>query len=223
MNDKQLRQDVIDELDFEPRVHSADIGVVVEKGVVTLTGHVPNYSHKLAAERAVWRVNGVKAVAQEIQVRVAGDKLHNDDEIARRAIKILAWDTLLPRDAVRVQVQDGWVKLSGTLDWNYQRESAEEDVRKLGGVLGVSNDISLSPAAQAIDVKQLITDALNRHAEVEASRVTVSVQEGGTVGLEGDVDNWDERQAVVRAAWSAAGVRAVVDRLRIGWGFSRQI
>ena len=220
MNDKQLRQDVIDELDFEPSIHSTDIGVAAESGAVTLTGHVPCYAQKLAAERAAWRVNGVRAVAQEIQVRFAGDKMHNDDEIAQRAIKILAWDTLLPRDSVRVQVEDGWVMLTGMLDWNYQRELAEEDVRKLGGVAGVTNDIALRQTAQAIDVKQHITNALKRHAEVEASRVKVSVRDGGNVSLEGDVDNWDERQAVVRAAWSAAGVHGVDDRLRIGWGFS---
>lgn len=222
MNDKQLRQDVVDELDFEPSIHSADIGVAVESGVVALTGHVPNYTQKLAAERAAWRVNGVKAVAQKIQVRFLGDKMHNDDEIAQRAIKILDWDTLLPRDSVRVQVEDGWVTLTGMLDWNYQRELAAEDVRKLGGVVDVINDIALRQPSQAIDVKQHITNALNRHAEVEASRIKVIVHDGGTVSLEGDVDNWDERQAVVRAAWSAAGVHAVDDCLRIGWGFSRQ-
>lgn len=220
MNDKQLRQDVIDELDFEPSIHSADIGVAAEGGVVTLTGHVPGYAQKLAAERAVWRVNGVRAVAEEIQVRFAGDKMHNDDEIAQRAIKVLAWDTLLPRDSIHVLVEDGQVLLTGMLDWNYQRELAEEDVRKLGGVVGVINNISLRQTAQAIDVKQHITNALKRHAEVEASRVKISVHDGGTVSLEGDVDNWDERQAVVRAAWSAAGVHGVDDRLRIGWGLS---
>jgi osmotically-inducible protein OsmY len=215
MNDKQLRQDVIDELDFEPSVDAADIGVAAEKGVVSLTGHVSSYSQKLAAERAAWRVKGVKAVAQEIQVRFPGDKMHNDDEIAQRAISILAWDTLLPRDAVRVKVQDGWVTLTGKLDWNYQRKLAEDDVRKLGGVAGVINDITLNPASQTIDVKQRIASALKRHAEVEASRVKIDVRDGGTVNLEGEVDNWDERQAVVRAAWSAAGVRTVNDHLRI--------
>ena len=222
MNDKQLLQDVINELDFEPSIHAANVGVAADHGVVTLTGHVPCYAQKLAAERAVWRVNGVKGVAQEIQVRFAGDKMHNDDEIAQRALSILAWDSLLPRDSVRVTVQDGWVTLTGMLDWNYQRELAAEDIRKLGGVLGVMNDISLKQTAGAIDVKQHITNALKRHAEVEASRVKISVRDGGTVSLEGNVDNWDERQAVVRAAWSAAGVHAVDDRLRIGWGFSQQ-
>lgn len=215
MNDRQLRQDVIDELDFEPSIESADIGVAAENGVVTLTGHVPTYAQKLAAERAVWRVKGVKAIAQEIQVRIPGDKQQNDDEIAQRAVSILAWNAAVPRDAVHLKVQHGWVTLSGQVDWNYQREAAENAVRKLSGVAGVINDITLKPAVQAVDVKQRITDALKRHAEVEAAKVQVSIREGGTVALEGEVETWDERQAVVHAAWSAPGVRMVDDRLRI--------
>ena len=216
MNDKQLRQNVIDELDFEPSIESADIGVAAENGIVTLTGHVPTYAQKLAAERAVWRVKGVKAIAQEIEVRIPGDKKQNDDEIAQRAVSILAWNAAVPRDAVHLKVQHGWVTLSGQVDWNYQREAAENAIRKLSGVAGVINDITLKPSVQATDVKQRITDALKRHAEVEAAKVQVNVREGGTVALEGEVDNWDERQAVLNAAWSAPGVRSVDDRLRIG-------
>lgn len=216
MNDKQLRQNVIDELDFEPSIDAADIGVAVEGGVVTLTGHVPNYAQKLGAERAVWRVKGVKAIAEEIQVRFPGDKKHNDDEIAQRALDIISWNTFIPRDSVRVKVQNGYVTLTGQVDWNYQRQAAEADVRNLGGVMGVTNDITLKPVVQTVDVKQRITDALMRHAEIEASHVQVSVRDGGTVELEGEVDNWDEREAVVRAAWSAPGVRAVTEHLRIG-------
>jgi len=215
MNDKQLRQNVIDELDFEPSINSADIGVTAENGVVTLSGYVTSYTQKLSAERAMWRVKGVKAIAQEIQVRIPGDKKHNDDEIAQRALNILAWSALVPRDSVRVKVQNGLVMLTGQMDWNYQRKAAEADVRKLDGVTGVMNDITLKPAVQAVDVKQRITDALKRHAEVEASHVQISVRDGGTVSLEGEVDTWDELQAVVHAAWSAPGVRAVNDQLRI--------
>ena len=216
MNDKQLRQHVIDELDFEPSIESADIGVAAEDGIVTLTGHVPTYAQKLAAERAVWRVKGVKAIAQEIQVRIPGDERQDDDDIAQRAVSLLAWNTAIPADRIHVKVQHGWVSLDGQLDWNYQRESAEETIRKLSGVAGVINDITLKPSVQAVDVKQRITDALKRHAEVEASHVQIKVGEGGTVSLEGEVDNWDERQAVVHAAWSTPGVHKVDDRLRIG-------
>jgi len=215
MNDKELRQNVIDELDFEPSIDSADIGVAVEKGVVTLTGHVSTYTQKLAAERAVWRVKGVKAIAQEIEVRIASETKQTDDEIAKRAVNMLAWNAAVPRDTVHVKVQKGWVTLTGELNWNYQREAAENAVRKLSGVTGVINNITLKPSVQPVAVKERITDALKRHAEVEAARIQVNVREGGTVSLEGEVDNWDERQAVVHAAWAAPGVRMVDDRLRI--------
>ena len=122
----------------------------------------------------------------------------------------------MPRDAVKVRVADGWVTLSGQVDWNYQRAAAESEVRKLTGLVGVINDISLKPAAQVVDVKQKILDALKRHAELEARDIRVEIREGGTVRLEGGVDNWDERQAVERAVWSAGGVRAIDDRLHIG-------
>ena len=215
MNDRELRQNVIDELDFEPSIDSADIGVAAENGVITLTGHVPSYAQKMAAERAAWRVKGVKAIAQEIKVRIPGDKKRDDDEIAQRAVDILAWNSLIPRDAVHVRVQNGFVTLSGQLDWNFQRKAAEADIRKLTGVAGVINEITLKPAIQAVDVKQRITDALKRHAEIEARHIKVDVRDGDTVSLEGEVDNWDERQAVLNAAWSAPGVRSVDDRLRI--------
>lgn len=215
MNDKMLQQDVIDELDFEPSIDSADIGVIAENGVITLTGHVPSYSQKIAAERAAWRVKGVKAIAQEIQVRFASDKKTNDDEIAQRAVNILAWNSSVPRDAIHVKVQNGWVTLTGEVSWNYQREAAETGIRRLSGVLGVSNDITLTPLAQPADIEQRIRNALKRQAEVEASRIRVSVLDNGRVSIEGDVDNWEERRAVERAAWSAPGVRMVEDHLRI--------
>jgi osmotically-inducible protein OsmY len=216
MNDKLLQQDVIDELDFEPSIDSANIGVAAEKGVITLSGHVSNYAQKVAAERAVWRVKGVKAIAQEIHVRFDNDKKSNDDEIAQRALDILAWSSPLPRDAVHVKVQGGWVTLTGEVSWNYQREAAEASIRRLSGVFGVTNTIALTPAAQPADIEERIRNALKRQAEVEASRIRVSVLDGGRVSIEGDVDNWEERRAVERAAWSAPGVRMVEDHLRIG-------
>lgn len=185
MNDKELRQYVIDELDFEPSVESAHIGVAANDGVVTLSGHVPSYSQKLAAEAAAWRVKGVKGVAQEIDVHFATDKKHADDEIAHRAVHVLAWDSMLPHEGIRVKVQDGWVTLTGDVEWNYQRDIAAIDVRRLGGVMGVLNNIALKPRGSASDVSRHIDDARQRHVEVEAGRVAVTVRDGGTVRLDG--------------------------------------
>ena len=214
MNDKELRQLVIDELEYEPRVDAADIGVAAEHGVITLSGHVADYAQKMAAERAAWRVKGVMGIAQKVEVRLPGDKKQNDDEIAQRALSIIAWNTVIPRDSVRVRVSDGWVMLSGSVNWNYQRQAAENEVRKLGGVKGVSNDITLTSVVQADDLKRRIHEALKRHAEIEADAVRLDVLGDGTVCIDGLVDNWSEMQAVERAVWSAPGVRRVEDRLR---------
>lgn len=213
MNDKELRQLVTDELEFEPSVDAADIGVAAEHGVVTLTGHVADYMQKKAAERAAWRVKGVKGIAQKIEVRLPGDKKWNDDEIAQRAVDILAWNAMIPKDSVRVQVSGGWVTLSGNVNWNYQRQAAENEVLKLGGVKGVTNSVSLAPVAHAGDVKRRIQDALKRHAEIEADAVRVDVRDDGTVRIDGRVDNWSEMRAVEHAVWSAPGVRHVEDHL----------
>jgi len=216
MNDKELRQLVVDELEYEPSIDAADIGVAAENGVVTLSGHVADYVQKMAAERAAWRVKGVKGIAQEIEVRFPGDKKWNDDEIAQRAINILAWNTLVPKDCVRVKVSEGRITLSGNLKWNYQRQAAENEIRKLNGVMGVTNSIVLTSAVQASDLKRRIQDALKRHTEVEADAVHVDVHSDGTVRIEGGVDNWSEMQAVEHAVWSAPGVQRVDDCLTVG-------
>jgi osmotically-inducible protein OsmY len=213
MSELQLRQDVVDELEFEPSVDAAHIGVAVDKGVVTLTGHVASYAEKQAAIAAVRRVKGVRAIAEEIEVRYPLDKKTSDDEIAQRAIDILGWDTMVPSDAIQVMVHNGWVTLTGSVDWYYQKKHAEEDVRKLSGVRGVTNTIEIKPSAQAEDVKRKIEEALKRHAEIEASAIQVTVRERNKVILEGKVGSWDERHAVENAAWSAPGVKSVEDRM----------
>lgn len=214
MDDKQLRQNVIDELAFEPSIDAASIGVAAEHGVVTLSGHVSSYPQKMAAERAVWRVKGVRGIAQDIEVRLPGHKRRADDEIAQRAVNILAWNTQVPQDAVKVRVSEGWVTLSGEVSWNHQRTAAEKAVRELSGVVGVFNQIEIAPHVQPADVKQRIVTALSRHARLEADRIGIVV-DGATVTLSGDVDSWDERIAAESAAWAVSGVRNVVDRLRI--------
>ena len=169
MTDLKLRQDVLEELDYEPSVSAAHIGVAVDKGVVILSGHVANYAEKTAAIAAVRRLKEVHAIADEIEVRYASDKKTADDEIAKRAIDILGWDITVPSGAIQVRICDGLVTLSGSVDWFYQKKAAEEDVRKLSGVRGVVNDIEIKPRVQAADVKRKIEDALRRRTEIEAN------------------------------------------------------
>ena len=215
MSDLQLRQNVLDELEFEPSVNAAHVGVTVDNGVVTVSGHVGSYAEKLAAVAAARRVSGVKGLADEIQVRSTAGKKTSDEEIAQRAIGMLEWDTVVPRDSVQVMVQDGMVTLTGAVDWFFQRYAAEEDVRKLSGVNGVVNKIDIKPDAKAEDIKRKIEGAFKRHAELEAKGIRVTVRENDKVVLEGEVDNWYDRSAAEAAAWSAPGVKSVEVRLII--------
>ena len=215
MTDSQLRQHIIDEFEFDPSFDAAHIGVAVDKNVVSLTGHVNSYAEKVAAIAAARRVKGVHAIAENIEVRYPFQHKTADDQIANRASDILNWDILVPKGAIDVLVQDGWVTLSGNVDWYYQRTAAEEDVRKLSGVCGVTNKIAVQPRLNSANVKSKIEAALKRHTELEAKAIRVTVKNGNTVVLEGKVDNWDERRAVENAAWSAAGVASVEDRLTI--------
>jgi osmotically-inducible protein OsmY len=215
MDDKQLRQNIIDELEFEPSVDAQDIGVAVSEGIVTLSGHVSSYAEKVAVQHAVQRVKGVRAIAQEIEVRYPGEKKTADDEIAKRALNILKWDAVIPGDAVRVTVQKGWVLLTGEVDWQFQKKAAEDAIRKLSGVTGVSNSITIKPRVSASDIKKKIEDALARNAHVEARAIRVNVSDSNKVRLEGAVDSWDDRDVVENAAWSVPGVQSVDDRLAI--------
>jgi osmotically-inducible protein OsmY len=213
--DSQLQQDVLDELDFEPSIDAAHIGVSAKGGVVTLTGHVGSYAEKVAAEKAARRVKGVQAIAQEIEVRYPGDRRSTDDEIAARALSILKWNGVVPSDAVKVIVQGGWVTLTGQVDWQYQRVAAESGIRRLPGVSGVLNEIKLKPGPEPKDVRKEIENALKRSAEVEAKGIQVIAMGNGRIALEGKVHDWQEKDAVKRAAWSTAGVNSVEDRLQI--------
>jgi osmotically-inducible protein OsmY len=212
--DLKLQQRVIDELEFDPRVKAAHIGVSVREGVVTLNGHVESFVEKYAAERATRRVRGVKAVAEEIEVRLPSDKKTGDDEIAARAVRMLAWDVAVPLGGIQVKVEHGVVTLSGEVDWAYQRAEAEYDVRKLGGVKAVVNAICLRPQVNSFDVRAQIRAALERSADLEASGINVSVSDGKVV-LSGTVRSWIEREEAARAAWSAPGVVAVEDQIQI--------
>ncbi len=214
MSDKTLKHAVEEELDWEPSIDSEHIGVTVEDGVVTLSGHVSTYAEKFTAEKAAKRVKGVRAIAQEIEIRFPNDKKTSDDQIAKRALDIIAWDSTIPKDKVLVKVQNGFVTLSGEVDWFYQRDDAEHAVRKLAGIKGLSNEIRIKPKAYAYDIKERIETALKRNAELEADSIKVSVLDG-RVTLDGKVKAWYERDLAERTAWSAPGVVSVVDHINI--------
>lgn len=214
MNDRDLRQNIIDELEFEPSISATHIGVAVENGVVTLTGHVENYVQKIAAERAIRRVKGVKAIAQEIEVRFPDQPKREDDEIAQRALSILKWSVQVPEDAIQIEVQKGWITLTGAVEWQYQRLAAEAAVRRLSGVRGVSNLIEIKPRVAAADITRKIMESLKRNAQLEADSIRVTVDKDKVI-LEGKVKAWYERNLAEQAAWSAPGVKEVDDRLSI--------
>jgi osmotically-inducible protein OsmY len=214
MNDKTLKQNVEDELDWQPAINASNIGVAVEAGVVTLTGHVPSYAVKYNVERSVKRVSGVRGVVEHLEVRLAGDDAVSDDEVAKRALQSLNWATLVPRDSVQVSVQGGWITLTGELSWQYQKTAAAAAVRNLYGVKGVFNEIALKAQPLPGDIKTRIQNALKRSAELEGKDIRVDVV-GETVTLAGSVHSWYERERAEDAAWMAPGVRAVVDHLQV--------
>ena len=213
MDNKTLRQHIIDELEFDPSIDAAQIGVAVEDGVVTLSGHVPTYAQMVAAERATEGVKGVKAIAMEIEVRYPFGSSTADDQIAKRAADALAWN-IVPPDSVQVTVQKGWVTLIGKVDWNYQKVAAESAVSSLKGVTGLTNRLEVKPRAEPRDVKRKIVAALHRSAQLEANNIDVSVT-GGKVRLDGKVKAWSERRLVEKAAWAAPGVTQVEDNLKV--------
>lgn len=218
VSDHALRDAVMAELEWEPRVLAAHIGVAVRGGVVTLSGIVDSFAEKIAAERAAARVRGVRAIAEEIEVRLPHERKCADEEIADRALHILAWDVEVPHERIRVQVEHGIVTLRGEVARFFQREAAAAAVRRLGGVRGVINLIEVMPhhrgGVDADVVREKIEAALRRSAEVEASGVRVEVNDGH-VTLSGSVRTWAERAVAESAAWAAPGVHHVSDELHV--------
>lgn len=214
MNDLDLRDLVLEELEFKPDINAASIGVTVQNGVVTLSGHVNSYAQKVSAERTVKAMKGVRGLAEEIEVRLNKLEGTADDTIASRALNIIAWSSDANVEGIQVTVQKGTVTLEGQLDWQYQKEVIEQAVLRLSGVVGVHNRITLKARADVVDIKRHIEDALKRSAEIEAGGIRVTV-DGGVVKLEGRVHLLREREVVERAAWSVPGVSKVEDYLLI--------
>jgi osmotically-inducible protein OsmY len=214
LNDIQLQQAVLAELKWEPSVTAAHIGVTAKGGVVALTGHVESYVEKHAAETAAGRVKGVKAVAEEIEVRLPFETKRGDEDIAAAALSRLSWDVSIPRDAVKVKVEKGWITLTGEVDWHYQTQAAEQDVRGLFGVVGVSNQTTIKPKINVSNLSDDITHALHRSVFFDPKEVTVSAR-GGSITLTGTVHSWHDRQVAASTAWAAPGATAVVNEIAI--------
>jgi len=212
--DSALQQAVIDEFNWEPSVTAGHIGVTASDGVVTLSGHVDSYAQKLAAETAAHRVRGVKAVAEEIEVRLPFDTERSDADIAAAAIERLAWNVSVPKDCVSVKVESGWVTLTGEVDWWYQKEAVEQDIRPLHGVRGVSNQTTIKPLVNTANLRDDITHALHRSWFFDPDHVHVRAQ-GSTIILSGSVNSSHERQVAARTAWSAPGATNVENDLSV--------
>lgn len=212
--DAQLQKDVTAELGWEPSINAAQIGVEVKDGIVTLAGHVCCYAEKWDAERAAQRVAGVKALTVEIEVKLPGTSTRTDVDVARSAENVLLWATDAAQGGVKVMVENGWITLSGEVDWDYQRQAAASAIRHLTGVRGVSCNIAVKPKVSSTAVKSDIEAALKRRASSEAHKIVVAVH-GTSVTLSGTAHSWSERELATHSAWGTPGVQYVVDEIKV--------
>lgn len=213
--DRTIQRDVLDELEWEPELEASSIGVIVEEGVVRLTGEVPTFADRLTAEKAARRVGGVRAVADDLEVRLREAHLRSDPAIVKAAVQALRWNTPVPDDRITLLVDDGWITLDGTVDWQYQRLAAQNAVSRLVGVTGVSNRMQLEERPPSEDIREQIEAAIARTADLDASDLELRVY-GGSAFLSGHVASWAQREAAERAVWSAPGVTSVENALVVG-------
>jgi len=214
MTDRELMQRVENALEWEPSIDQSDVGVSVDDGVVTLRGNVRSHAEKATAERVTLRMYGVKAVANDLSVRLGVGDERTDTDLAQAAVAALTWNTVIPTDRVTPTVSQGWITLKGALEWQYQKDAAARSVRDLAGVRGITNEIVVKPRVSTADVRAKIEQAFTRSAGIDARRISVTTQDGKVI-LTGNVRSWAERREAERAAWAAPGVTQVDDRLAI--------
>jgi len=212
--DQEIQQDVMAEIKWEPLLNSAEIGVAVKSGVVTLSGMVDTYTKKLLAEKAVKRVAGVKAVAQDLEVTIARSGQKNDTEIAEAALTALKWHSSILEQNIKLKVDNGWVTLEGEVEWEFLKESATDAVENIAGVRGVTNIIKIKPMVDPVDIKKKIRNAFHRSASVDSENITIETVDNKVI-LKGKVRSWAEKKEAERAAWLAPGVNAIDNRLVI--------
>ena len=213
-SDGQIKKDVLDELKWDAEIDESKVGVIVSNGALTLTGHVPTYRQKMAAKDAAKRVAGVNAIVDEVDVRLESVHHTTDEGLAERISSVIKWNVSSPSKPIKAEVRNGIVTLTGEVEWQYQRANILKNVQHVSGVIGVVDQVGVKPRVSAIDIQDRIKAALKRHADVEASRISIAVN-NGTVTLSGSVESLAEMDLAENAAWAAPGVSRVVDNLSV--------
>jgi len=214
IDDSEIRRKVLAELDWDPSIDASAVGVAVKDGVVTLTGSIANYWQKKEVERVVKRVTGVKAVAEDLTIKLPGTAARSDADIAQSVLSGLRFNVAVPANSVKVMVENGWVTLEGEVEWQYQKSAAENAIKYLMGVKGVTNSISIKPRASAADVKAKIESAFARRAQLDANQIRVESTDNKVI-LRGSVHSWDEKEDAEQAAWAAPGVTKVENNVMV--------